>query len=144
MINDADLRDSPIDGELLEGMRINFGPKLGITATTQYFQGEHGRFSNIIYSALNHGTILPLHQGDQAKYILEKYSPTADGFGVLQDFLLLFHPCLRGSHTPCFPEHTVKAAHYTLTGNQTTMLDGLTRYNTQYNRWLALLHCFVS
>jgi hypothetical protein len=53
-------------GELLEGMRIKFGPKLGITATSQYFQVEQFRFSNIIYSALNHGDILPLHQRDQA------------------------------------------------------------------------------
>ena len=37
MVNDADLQDSPIDGELLEGMHIKFGPKLGIIATSQYF-----------------------------------------------------------------------------------------------------------
>ena len=34
MVYDADLRDSPIDAELLEGMSIKFGPKLGITATS--------------------------------------------------------------------------------------------------------------
>jgi hypothetical protein len=38
MVYDADLRDSPIDGELLEGMRIKFGPKLGITGLLSIFK----------------------------------------------------------------------------------------------------------
>ena len=140
MVYDADLRDSPIDGELLEGMYIKFGPKLGITATSQYFQGEYHRFSNILYSALNHGDILPLHQGDQAKDILEKCSPTRDGFVVLQDFLLLFHPSsLRDNQAPSFPDHTAKAPQYTLTGNQTTMDVSLVTIHNKPNGSLSFI-----
>ena len=141
LLYDADLRETPIDGDLLSSLHILFGPKFSIAATAEHFDSEHQRFSNTLYAVLSSPDVLPLNHGDKAKDILDKHSPKGDGFGVLQDLMLLFHPGLRDNFAPGFAQHTASAPQYTISGNQ-TVLDALTKYNTNYTRWLELLYLY--
>ena len=118
LLYDADLCETPIDGDLLSSLHILFGPKFSIAATAEHFDSEHQRFSNTLYAVLSSPDVLPLNHGDKAKDILDKHSPKGDGFGVLQDLMLLFHPGLRDNFAPGFAQHTASAPQYTISGNQ--------------------------
>ena len=142
LLHDADLGETPTNGGLVASLHILFGPHFSISATSAYFEGEHHRFGNTLYSVLSSSDVLPLRYGDKAKDLLDKHSPTGDDFGVvLQDLLLFFHPGLRDNFAPGFAQHLPSAPQYTILGNQTN-LDALTKYNTLYTRWLELLYLY--
>ena len=142
LLYDADLRETPIDGDLLSSMHILFGPKFSVTATAEHFDSEHQHFSNtLLYLVLSSPDVISLNHGDKAKEILDKHSPKGDGFGVLQDLMLLFHPGLRDNFALGFAQHTASAPYYTISGNH-TVLDSLTNYNTNCTRWLELLYLY--
>ena len=94
LLYDADLGATPVNGDLLASMHILFGLHFSISATSASFEGEHRRSGNTHYSVLSSSDVLPLNYEDKAKDRLDKHSPTGDGFGLLQDLLLLLHPGL--------------------------------------------------
>ena len=62
LLYDADLRETPIDGDLLSSMHILFGHKFFITANAEHYESEYQCFSNTLYlvqSSLSRCCITP-------------------------------------------------------------------------------------
>ncbi len=137
---DADLRNTPVDGDTMFRDRITFGPKYTMMATTLYFQHEHNRLSNLLCAIFNNG-LLPLSTSKRVRDIVNKNAPDGDGMGVLQDLLLLFHPGMKDNTALTFVEHKLAAPKFNLEPPE-DMLAALPRYHTEYTHWLDLLHLY--